>query len=431
MDRHTKLEILGQGTEHDQDGVPELPRSVKVEPGRQGREPAKSDPPGRTPTSRYGIYYAKTSAGSVPLMRTMMTTSCAMHCGYCPFGLGVDFERATWKREELVKTVLELDRAQLARGLFLTSGLAGNSVRVMDWMLESVRILREKHEYKGYVHLKILPGIEDAQIEEALKLADRVSLNLEAPTDDALSKIAPEKSLREDLALRLRALNRLRESGRTPRAGMVTQFVVGPGGETDRTLLKAVDRLYRVYGMRRAYFSAFTPVLGTPMEPFAPESPIREARLYQADWLLRFYGFGFDELPLDGDGNLARDRDPKTSWALLNGSLFPLEINRAPRDLLLRVPGLGPLSVERILRARSLGRINGPEDLVKLGVRTRRVLGFVLFDGKRAPGSERYFEHATALSSPKQLELFQYPRGFGRLPEDRRKINPAGGGTYV
>jgi predicted DNA-binding helix-hairpin-helix protein len=410
MDRQQKLAILGQGTEHDQDGVPQTRRGA---------------------TSRYGIYYAKSSAGSVPLMRTMMTTSCAMHCGYCPFGLDVDFKRATWKTEELASTVIELDRAQLARGLFLTSGLAGNSIRMMDRMLDTVRVLRDRHQYRGYVHLKILPGVEDAQVEEALKLADRVSINLEAPTDVALGRIAPEKSLKNDLAERLRAIARLRESAGGRRASMVTQFVVGPGGETDRTLLNAVDRLYRLYGMRRAYFSAFTPVLGTPMEGVHPESPMRESRLYQADWLLRFYGFRFDELPLDEHGQLARDRDPKTGWALQNAAMFPMEINTAPRDLLLRVPGLGPLSVERILRARRQAKLRGPEDLVKLGVRTKRVLGFVLFDGKRAPGSERYFEQVTTVSTATQLELFQYPRGFGRLPEDRRRINPAGGGTYV
>src|SRR5215831_7944975 len=138
MNRQQKLQILGQGSEHDQDGLP----STNV----------------RRPTSRYGIYYAKSAKGDVPLMRTMMTSSCAQSCGYCPFGLNVDFKRATWKREELVSTVLELDRASLARGLFLTSGLAGNSVRVMAWMLDVVRALRQKHAYRGYVHLKILPG---------------------------------------------------------------------------------------------------------------------------------------------------------------------------------------------------------------------------------------------------------------------------------
>src|SRR5438132_7399813 len=152
MDRQAKLEILGQGSEHDQDGLPSTGA--------------------RRSTSRYGIYYAKSARGDVPLMRTMMTTSCAQTCGYCPFGLNVDFKRATWKSEELVTTVLDLDRANLARGLFLTSGLAGNSVRMMTRMLDVVRALREKHQYRGYVHLKILPGIEDAQIEEALLLAD-------------------------------------------------------------------------------------------------------------------------------------------------------------------------------------------------------------------------------------------------------------------
>jgi predicted DNA-binding helix-hairpin-helix protein len=395
VDRQQKLNILGQGSEHDQDGLPSTRR----------RE-----------TTRYGIYYAKSAGGDQPLMRTMMTSSCAMHCGYCPFGLGVDFRRATWKSEELVKTVLELDRAELARGLFLTSGLAGNSIRIMDRMLESVRALRTQHEYRGYIHLKILPGIEDAQIEEAVKLADRVSVNLEAPTDNALVRIAPEKSLRNDLGERLKSIARLIEAKRG-RASLVTQFVVGPGGETDRTLLNAVDRLYRNYRLSRAYYSAFTPVRGTPMEHIFPESPLREVRLYQADWLLRFYGFRFDELPLDESGSLPRDRDPKIAWALGQKDLFPMEINRAPRELLLRVPGLGPKSVERVLRSRKLSRISAPEDLQKLGVRGKRCVPFLLFDGKHYAGP--------AVPTLSQLELFQYARGR------RHGINPAAGGTYI
>lgn len=412
VDRQTKLNILGQGSEHDQDGLPQISAAHKTG--------------ARTETTRYGIFYAKNAAGNVPLMRTMMTSSCAMHCGYCPFGLDRDFRRATWKTEELVNTIVELDQADLVKGLFLTSGLAGNSVRMMDRMLDAIRLLRTKHAYRGYVHLKILPGAEDAQIEEAVKLADRVSVNLEAPTDDALVKIAPEKSLRGDLATRMQHAARL-IAARRGRASMVTQFVVGPGGETDRTLLRAVDRLYSVYRVRRAYYSAFTPVLGTPMQEVEPESPLREVRLYQADWLLRFYGFRFDELPLDDEGSLPRDRDPKTAWALSRPSVFPMEVNRAAKEMLLRVPGLGPLSVERILRARRRGRINGPEDLEKIGVRGRRFVSFLLFDGKHFPGAHDLFG-GPAMS---QLEMFKYPRKFGRLPDDRRRIDPASGGTYL
>lgn len=405
VDRQAKLRILGQGSEHDQDGLP----------GRR-----------REPTSRYGIYYAKSARGSTPLVRTMMTSSCAQRCGYCPFGLDVDLQRSTWKRDELATTVAELASAGLAQGLFLTSGLAGNSVRIMDRMLDAVRILRTKHEYRGYVHLKILPGSEDAQIEEALRLADRVSVNLEAPTEAALARLAPEKSLRGDLFERIRKVSAESQAGRGPRAGLVTQFVVGPGGETDHTLLHAVSRLYSRWNVRRAYYSAFTPVLGTPMAELPPETPLRESRLYQADWLLRFYGFDVSELPLDAAGFLPRDRDPKLAWAISQAKLFPIEVNRAPRELLLRVPGLGPTSVERILRGRRMATIRGPEDLEKLGIRTRRPLGFLLFDG-------HHYASSSALFAPpsSQLELFRYLRGYGRLPEDRRRIDPSRGGTYV
>lgn len=406
MDRQKKLRILGQDNEHELDGAPT--------PGR------------RAQPTRFGIFEAKTPTGKVPVMRTMMTSACAQRCRYCTFGLDVDFRRATWKRDELAKTVDELTQANLVRGLFLTSGLAGNAVRMMDRMLDTVRVLRRDHDFRGYVHLKILPGAEDAQIEEAVRLADRISLNLEAPTEEALGRIAPGKSLSNDLALRLKAIRDLKSRGLAPRSGLVTQFVVGPGGETDRTLLSAVDRLYRAYDVRRAYYSAFTPVLGTPMEGAPPEAPTREVRLYQADWLLRFYGFSLSELPLDEDGGLPRDQDPKTAWAVAHPELFPVEINKADREVLLRVPGLGPTSVARILQIRRLTTLRSPEDLRRLRIPPKRVKNFVLFDGRHYPGPQSWL-----MPSPVQLELFDRIRGFGRLPEDRRRIDPASGGTYV
>jgi predicted DNA-binding helix-hairpin-helix protein len=389
MDRQNKLQILGQGNDHEMDGTPT--------PGR------------RVTPSRYGIFEAKSPNGKVPVMRTLMTSSCASRCRYCTFGLDVDFRRATWRREELAKTVDELWRADLAKGLFLTSGLAGNAVRMMDRMLDTVRILRRDYAYAGYVHLKILPGAEDAQVEESVRLADRVSLNLEAPTEEALLRIAPDKSLREDLALRLAAVKRLAERGVRPRSGLVTQFVVGPGGETDRKLLTAAQKLYAGYGLKRAYYSAFTPVLGTPMENVAPESPTREARLYQADWLLRFYGFDIRELPIDDAGALPRDRDPKTAWALANPHLWPVEINTVDRELLLRVPGIGPESAKRILHVRRLTTLRSPMDLERLHIRPKRVQNFVLFDGRHYPGPESWM-----MPAPTQLELFDRVRGFGR-----------------
>ncbi len=406
MDRQSKLKVLGQGNDHELDGPPT--------PGR------------RAVTSQYGIFETKTAKSKLPVMRTMMTSACAQRCRYCTFGLDVDFKRATWKTDELARTMSELSDADLARGLFLTSGLAGSSVRMMDRMLDAVRILRTKYAFDGYVHLKILPGAEDAQIEEAVRLADRVSLNLEAPTEGALEKIAPGKSLAKDLALRLKAMQALKARGIKPRSGLVTQFVVGPGGESDRTLLTAVDRLYQRYDVRRAYYSAFTPVLGTPMENEPPEAPTRELRLYQADWLLRFYGFALDELPLDDDGALPREQDPKTAWALARPELWPVEINRADRELLLRIPGLGPTSVDRIVYTRRRTTLRSPEDLRRLRIPPKRVRNFVLFDGRHYPGPQSWM-----MPPPIQLELFDRIRGFGRLPEDRRRIEPASGGTYV
>jgi predicted DNA-binding helix-hairpin-helix protein len=320
---------------------------------------------------------------------------------------------------------MDLRAAGAIEGLFLTSGLATRPVHIMDRMLATVDMLRASG-FGKYIHLKLLPGADAGQVAEAMRLADRVSVNLEAPTQGALQRMAPEKNLVRDLTPHIKTVTDLsrRFPERRPRAGLVTQFVIGPGGETDSKILNATSRLYAAYGVRRVYFSGFIPVMGTPMEHEPATSPLREARLYQADWLLRFYGFQAHELVVNERGMLPTSLDPKTVWALANPSLFPLEINRAPRELLLRVPGLGPQSVNRVLHMRRASPFREPADVARIGAVMKRAQGFLLFMG-------RHFPAPPPREDPVQLKLFEESFAFGRPLDDGRRIQPARGGTYL
>jgi predicted DNA-binding helix-hairpin-helix protein len=238
-----------------------------------------------------------------------------------------------------------------------------------------------------------MPGAEFAQVERSMQLADRVSVNLEAPTSEALARLAPHKQLVPELVQPMRYVEQIRQA-RGGKAGgwsnpqrsgpsQTTQFVVGPGGETDRELLRTTAYLRRTVDLARVYFSAFNPVPDTPLQNQPPESAVRQRRLYQSDFLLRDYGFGDDELIFDDDGRLPLEADPKLVWARQHLSHLPVELNRAERRELLRVPGIGPVGAERILRARKLGRLRELSDLRKLGVVTQRVAPFILLDGRQ------------------------------------------------
>jgi predicted DNA-binding helix-hairpin-helix protein len=257
----------------------------------------------------------------------------------------------------------------------------------MERMIAAVELVRFKYGFAGYIHLKMLPGASEPHIERALQLAHRVSVNLEAPNAERLSAIAPRKVFYEELAQPMRIAKRLIDDsgGRLAPAGQTTQFVVGAAGEPDQEILSTTARLYREVNLRRAYFSAFQPVRGTPFDGREATPTWREHRLYQADWLLRFYGFGFDDLIFDAEGNLPRKADPKLMYARAHPELFPVEVNRASREELLRVPGLGPRSVGRILRWRRQGALRELSDLNKAGAVAGRAATYVLLDGKRPP----------------------------------------------
>jgi predicted DNA-binding helix-hairpin-helix protein len=327
----------------------------------------------------------------IKLLKTLLSSACERDCYYCPFRAGRDLRRASFQPEEFARLFMMLVTRGIAEGIFLSSGVVGGGVRTQDKLIDTAEILRYKLGFRGYLHLKIMPGAERAQVERAMQLANRVSVNLEAPNDARLAKLAPHKHFFEELLQPLKWMAEIRQNqpagkawkGRWPSS--VTQFVAGGAGESDLELLAATDHLYRRLGLKRAYFSRFAPIPNTPLEDQPPTPPLREHRLYQASFLLRDYGFEVEELPFEADGNLPVERDPKLAWAQKNLAESPVEVNRAGRAQLLRVPGIGPRGAEAILRARRQGRLRDPSVLKKMGILTERAAPFLLFDGKRPP----------------------------------------------
>ncbi len=329
----------------------------------------------------------------VPILKTLLTSACERDCYYCPFRSGRDFRRVTFRPDELAALVDRFYKSGAIQGIFLSSGVAGGGVRTQDQLIHAADILRARYRFGGYIHLKLMPGAEFAQVERSMQLADRVSVNLEAPTAEALARLAPHKQLVQELVQPMRYVQQIRQA-RGGKAGtwsnphrsgpsQTTQFVVGPGGETDRELLRTTAYLRRTVSLARVYFSSFNPVPDTPFQNRPRESAARQRRLYQSDFLLRDYGFGDDELIFDDDGRLPLEADPKLVWARQHLSHVPVELNCAERRELLRVPGIGPVGAERILRARKLGRLRELSDLRKLGVVTQRVAPFILLDGRQ------------------------------------------------
>ncbi|MBS1252195.1 MAG: hypothetical protein MAG451_01233 [Anaerolineales bacterium] len=276
----------------------------------------------------------------------------------------------------------QMYRARLIKGLFLSSGVVGKDDYAMGQIIATAEILRKKHHFAGYLHLKIMPTASDAAIQAALGLADRVSVNLEAPNAHRLSRLTSTKDIDQDLLAPLRRVKQLLDQT-DQRVSRTTQFVVGAAGESDREVLTTAHQLYRELGLARAYYSAFRPVPNTPLDGLPAANPRRQDRLYQADALLRLYHFDVNDIGLDADGHLALDEDPKLVWARRHPEHFPIEINTASRSALLRVPGIGPISAERLIRWRRRGRLRSLGDLRKAGAVTDRAAPFITLDGRQ------------------------------------------------
>jgi predicted DNA-binding helix-hairpin-helix protein len=325
----------------------------------------------------------------IALLKTLLTSACERNCNYCPFRAGRDFQRVTLKPEEMANTFISMQKSGVVEGIFLSSGLFGGGIHTQDQLIDTAEILRTKLGFTGYLHLKIMPGAERAQVERSMQLADRVSINLEAPNSSRLEMLAPRKNFFQELMQPLQWIEQIRRTrpahqgwnGHWPSS--VTQFVAGGAGESDLELLSTTNYLYRQLHLRRAYFSAFNPIPDTPLENQPPVSAQREHRLYQSSFLLRDYGFDLEELPFDPGGNLPMTSDPKLAWAQANLTENPVDINRADRQQLLRIPGIGPLLANSILSTRRTVNILDINALRKLGISVNRAAPFILLNGKR------------------------------------------------
>lgn len=374
---------------------------LKLLTGQMHLEPAEDQKPlCLTPKQQREtfVHHAKLPNGqNIKLLKTLLTSVCERDCCYCPFRAGRDFQRATFKPGEFASLFMNLHRAGAAEGLFLSSGVAGGGVRTQDGLLDTADILRHKLGFRGYIHLKIMPGAEKAQVERAMQLADRVSVNLEAPNSERLARLAPHKIFLVELLQPLKWVDEIRReqpaykgwNGRWP--STVTQYVVGGSDESDLELLTTTQWLHKNVHLKRAYFSAFSPIRDTPLEDKAPTNPLREHRLYQASFLLRDYGFDLEELPFESNGNLPLPSDPKQAWAQVNLREQPIEVNQAGRNELLRVPGIGPKGANAILRTRKTGVLRDLSMLKKLGVVAERAAPYVLLDGRRAAYQQALF----------------------------------------
>jgi predicted DNA-binding helix-hairpin-helix protein len=330
------------------------------------------------------ISSVSTPTGTKPILKTMLTTACERNCYYCPFRAGRSkTPRINFTPDELAKGFDTLQRARQVDGLFLSSGIIKGSVTTQDRLLDTVEIIRRRYGYRGYVHLKVMPGAEYDQLYRAMQLADRVSVNLEGATPERLSALAPKKDFDGELLRMLREAEQIRRDHPHERlAKTVTQFVVGAVGDTDLELLSTSEKLYRTAGLTRAYYSAFGPVIQTPFENLPAVAGIREHRLYQASFLLRDYAWELEDLSFEGIGNLQLDVDPKQAWADRHLRHTPIEIMTAERAALMRVPGIGPESADRIIAARKRGSLRDISMLKSIGIRgVERLAPYITLDG--------------------------------------------------
>lgn len=390
-DTEEKLALLGYAARHDLCGT------APVRQRHSGRRKRRVPP---------GLYPAVLPDGRVAcLFKVLLTNVCANDCAYCQNRLGGRGREASFRPEELARAFIDLNRRGLAHGLFLSSGVPGDPDEAMKDLVDVLEILRNRYAYRGYIHAKILPGSSRAAVERACQLADRASINLEFPNPERLSMASRRKDFEGSLFSRLSWLGEIHRGGLL-RSGLTTQFVVGAAGESDREILATLGRVYAEHSLRRAYFSSFNPLLGTPWEDKPPASTLREHRLYQADFLHRLYDFAWEEIPLDEAGRLPMDKDPKMAWALNHPEFFPLEVNNAGLKELLRIPGIGHKSAERIIDLRKETKLRDLWQLRRLGAVVGRTAPFVLLNGRLPPA-------APYQPAPEQLVLWgdQYQAG--------------------
>jgi predicted DNA-binding helix-hairpin-helix protein len=372
MDTQKKLQILSDASQYDLAcacGTIELEHRKRAADG----------------TWLYPV--ALPSGGYSIMLKTLLSSVCANDCKYCPCRSTVDIQRCTLAPHEIAAIFMDYVRTKNIFGLFLSSGVVGTPDHTMELLNASARILRRKHGFRGYIHLKIIPGASDAAVEESLSLASAVSINIETPGREHFSKLSTTKDYDRDIIRPLKLISKLTAQGmKYSRIKKTTQFVVGAADERDREIVKYMYGLYNRLRLNRVYFSAYQRGLGTdiPGERRVEERPdyrfIREHRIYQVDFLLRKYRFTEEDILFDRQGNLSLDKDPKRTWAEQHPQFFPVSVNVADKYELLRVPGLGPVTVNTILRLRSEQRIRGTDMLPLKGKQLTQAKAYLAFD---------------------------------------------------
>jgi putative DNA modification/repair radical SAM protein len=373
MDLLQKLEILADAAKYD----------ASCASSGTDRRSSEGKKGGIGSTGSVGICHAYAPDGRcISLLKILLTNACIYECAYCINRRSSNVQRARFSVDEVVKLTLGFYRRNCIEGLFLSSGIIRTPDYTMEQVVRVARELREVHAFRGYIHLKTIPDADPVLLAEAGKYADRLSINVELPTEDGLAALAPEKNfsgIRRSMGrMRLQIEGARAERERFAPAGQSTQVIVGADDSSDKSIMGMSTTLYAAYGLRRVYYSAFSPIPDASAQLPPRAAPLlREHRLYQADWLLRFYGFALEEVPTDSAGNMSLEVDPKMAWALQHRGQFPVDVNFADREMLLRVPGLGVKSVGRVLRARRHRRLR-MDDLARLRLPVAKLAQFVM-----------------------------------------------------
>jgi putative DNA modification/repair radical SAM protein len=409
LDTREKLAILADAAKYD---------ASCASSGTKKRD--SSDGKGIGSTEGMGICHAYAPDGRcISLLKILLTNSCIFDCHYCINRKSSNVRRARFTTEEVVQLTLAFYKRNYIEGLFLSSGIIRSSNYTMEQIVEVARSLREDHDFRGYIHLKTIPDADPELAHKAGLYADRVSINVELPTEGGLKRLAPEKDgariegamkgMRAAIDEGQDAKKRFKSAPTYAPAGQSTQMIVGADSANDSDIVAKASNLYDRFKLRRVYYSAFSPIPdASAVLPLQRPPLMREHRLYQSDWLMRFYGFKPDEVvqATDAAGNLPLDMDPKLAWALKFRDQFPVDVNRAPRELLLRVPGLGVKAVDRIVASRRWRRLT-LDDVARLTLSLTKVRPFIVADGWRPTLlTDRADLQQRLKPKAKQLELF-------------------------
>ncbi len=361
MDLYQKISVLGPSAKYDTCGPKDFGKTTNIP----------------------GVYHAKVGGKRVcRLFKVLQSNVCRNNCFYCAFRRDRDCKRVTASSDEMASAFYSAYERRLVDGFFLSSGVVNNSDATMTKMLDTAHILRNNYNYRGYLHLKIMPGTSEECIREAVSVSNRVSVNMESATEAGLAQLSPDKQLKSELFSTLAKTKSeiekfKKKNKRAP--SLTTQFVVGAGEEKDRDLVTMTNLLYKRFGLSRVFYSAFRPVSGTPLEHKPAESVTREHRLYQSDFLMRFYKFDVGEIFFTKEGDLDTDKDPKTLWAENNPAFFPININKACYEDLLRIPGVGPVSARKIIREREFFPIWTLQRFAGMGIQTEKIVDYICY----------------------------------------------------